>query len=107
MLAPWKKSYDKTRQHIQKQRYCQQRKVHLVKTMVFPVVMYGCENWIVKKAECRRIDAFELTSKASAVLEKTLESLLDCKEIQPVHHKGNQSWVFIGRTDADAETPIL
>ena len=77
-------------------------KVHLVKVMVFPVVMYGCENWTVKKAECRRIDAFELL-----VLEKTLESPLDCKEIHPAHPKGHQSWVFTGRTDAEAETPIL
>ena len=61
-------------------------KVHLVKAMVFPVVMYGCESWMIKKAECRRIDAFE-----SVVSEKTLESPLDCKEIQPVHTKGNQS----------------
>ena len=76
-------------------------KVHLVKTMVFPVVMYGCESWIVKKAEHQRIDAFEL------VLEKTLESPLDCKEIQPVHSKGDHSWVFFGRTDAKAETLVL
>ena len=75
-------------------------KVRLVKAMVFPVVMYGCESWTVKKAECQRIDAFEL-------LEKTLESPLDCKEIQPGHPKGDQSWVFIGKTDAEAETPIL
>ena len=74
-------------------------KVFLVKAMVFPVVMYGCESWTVKKAERRRIDA--------VVLEKTLESPLDCKEIQPVHSKGDQSWVFFGRTDAKAETPIL
>ena len=59
-------------------------KVHLVKAMVFPVVMYGWESWTVKKAECQRIDAFEL------VLEKTLETPLDCKEIQPVHPKGDQ-----------------
>ena len=77
-------------------------KVHLVKVMVFPVVMYGCESWTVKKAEHRRIDAF-----GTVVLDKTLESPLDCKEIQPVHPKGDQSWVFIGRTDAEAETPIL
>ena len=77
------------------------RKVHLVKAIVFPVVMYGCEIWTVKKAKHRRIDAFEL------LLEKTLESPLDCKEIHPVHPKGDQSWVFIGRTDAEAETPIL
>ena len=75
-------------------------KVHLVKDMIFPVVMYGCESWTIKKAECQ-IDAFELW------LEKALESPLDCKEIQPVHPKGDQSWVFIGRTDAEAETPIL
>ena len=74
-------------------------KVCLVKAMVFPVVTYGYESWIVKKAEHRRIDAFEL-------LEKTLESPLDCKEIQPVHPK-DQSWVFIGRTNAEAQTPIL
>ena len=61
-------------------------KVHLVKAMVFPVVMYGCENWTMKKAESQRIDAFELV-----MLEKTLQSPLDCKEIQPVHPKGNQS----------------
>ena len=76
-------------------------KVHLVKAMVFPVVMYGCESWTVK-AERRRIDAFELWC-----WEKTLESPLDCKEIQPVHPKGDQSWVLFGRTDVEAETPIL
>ena len=77
-------------------------KVHLVKAMVFPVVMYGCESWTVKKAECRRIDAFELWC-----LEKTLESPLDCKEIQPDHPKGDQSWVFTERTDVEAEIPVL
>ena len=60
-------------------------KVHLVKAMVFPVVMYGYESWTVKKAECQRIDAFELWCW------KRLESPLDCEEIQPVHPKGNQS----------------
>ena len=65
-------------------------KVHLVKTMGFPVVIYGCESWTTVKAQCQRIDAFELL-----VLEKTLESPLDCKEIQPVHPKGSQSWVFL------------
>ena len=58
-------------------------------------------SWTVKKAERRRIDAFELW------YGRRLESPLDCKEIQPVHSKGDQSWVFIGRTDAEAETPIL
>ena len=101
MLAAWKKSSDKPRQHIKKQRHYFATKVHLVKAMVFPVVMYGCESWTIKKAECQRIDAFEL------VLEKALESPLDCKEIQPVHPKGNQSWVFFGRNDAKAETPVL
>ena len=77
-------------------------KVHLVKAMVFPVVTYGCESWTVKKAEHRRIDAFELWC-----WRRLLKSPLDCKEIQPVHPKGDQSCVFIGRTDAEAETPIL
>ena len=79
-----------------------QTKVCLVKAMFLPVVMYGCESWTIKKAEHRRIDAFW-----TVVLEKTLESPLDCKEIQPVHLKGNQSWIFIGRTDVEAETPVL
>ena len=73
-------------------------KVHIVKAMVFPVVMYGCESWAIKKAEHWRIDAFELWC---------WRKLLDWKEIQPVHPKGNQSWIFIGRTDAEAEIPIL
>ena len=81
-------------------------KVHLVKTMVFPVVMYGCESWIIKKAQCQRIDEI-LQEFWTVVLEKTLESPLDCKESQPDHSKGNQSWIFIGRTDAEAETPIF
>ena len=76
-------------------------KVRLVEAVVFLVVTYGRESWTIKKAERRRIDAFEL------VLEKTLESPLDCKEIQPVHCEGDQSWAFIGRTDVEAETPIL
>ena len=69
--------------------------------MVFQVVMYGCENWTIKKAECWWIDAFELWCW------RRLGSPLDCKEIQPVHPKGNQSWIFIGRTDAEVETPVL
>ena len=77
-------------------------KVHLVKAMVFPAVMYGCESWTVKKAERRRIDAFELWC-----WRRLLRVPLDCKETQPVHPKGDQSWVFIGRTDVEAETPVL
>ena len=74
----------------------------LVKAMDFPVVMYGCESWTIMKAEHQRVDAFELWC-----LEKTLESPLDYKETKPVNRKGNQSWIFIGRTDAEAEAPIL
>ena len=76
-------------------------KVHLVKVMVFPVVMYGCESW-TKESWVLKNWCF-----CSVVLEKTLESPLDCKEIQPVHPKGDQSWIFIGRTDAEAEAPAL
>ena len=78
-------------------------KVHLVKAMVLPVVMYGYESWTVKKAEHQRIDAFELWCWRRLLRV----SPLDCKEMQPVHSKGDQSWVLIGRTDAKAETPIL
>ena len=74
---------------------------HLVKAMVFPVVMYRCESWTVKKAEWWRIDVFELWCW------RRLVSPLDCKEIKPVNPKGNQPWIFIGRADAEAETPIL
>ena len=78
------------------------RKARLVKAMVFPVVLYGCESWTIKKAWVPKYWCFW-----TVVLEKTLECPLDCEEIQPVHPKGNQSWIFIGRTDAEAETPIL
>ena len=74
---------------------------HIVKAMVFPVVMYGCESWTMKKAECQRIDAFELWCW------RRLKSPLDSKEIKSVNHKGNQPWIFIGRTDAEADTLIL
>ena len=77
-------------------------KVHLVKPMVFPVVMYRCESWTMKNAEHRRIGAFELWC-----WRRLLKSPLDCKEVQPAHPKGDQPWVFTGRTDAEAETPIL
>ena len=87
------KSCDQTKQHIKKQtQYHLLTKVRLVKAMVFPVVeSWAPKNWCFW----------------TVVLEKTLESPLDCKEIQPVHPKGNQSWIFTGRTDAEAETPIL
>ena len=76
-------------------------KVRLVKAMVFPLVMYKCESWTVKKAEHRRIDAFELWCW------RRLESPLDCREIQPVHSEGDQLWDFFGRNDAKAEAPVL
>ena len=75
-------------------------KVHLVKAMVFPVVMYGCESWTVKKASTE-----ELMLLNCGV--GTLESPLDCKEIQPVHSEGDQPWDFFGRNDAKAEAPVL
>ena len=75
-------------------------KIRLVKTMFFPVVMYGCESWTIKKTEHWRCFW-------TVVLEKTLESSLDCKEIQLVHPRGDQSWVFIGKTDVEADTPIF
>ena len=77
--------------------------VHLSgQTMVFPVVTYGCESWIIKKAEHQRTDAFKLWC-----WRRTLESPLDYKDIKPINHKGNQSWIFIGKTEAEAKTPIL
>ena len=68
----------------------------MLKAMVFPIVVYGRESWTLKTADHQRFDA----------LEKTLECPLDCEEIQPVHPRGAQSWVFIGRPDVEAETPI-
>ena len=73
-----------------------QTKFCRVKAMVFPVVMYGCESWTIKKAECQRIDVWIV------VLEKTLESPLDSKEIETINSKGNQPWIFTGRTDTEA-----
>ena len=82
ILPPWEKSYDQPRQHIKKQRHYLPTKVHLVKAMVFPVVTYRLWYW------------------------RRLLSPLDCMEIQPVHLKGNQPWIFIRSTDAEAEAPI-
>ena len=78
-------------------------KFRLVKAIVFPVVLYGCESWTVKKADHWRIDAFELWCWRRLLRVPWT----DCKEIQPGHPKGDQSWVFIGTTNAEAETPIL
>ena len=102
MFAPWKKSYDQPRQHIKKQRHCFANKGPSSQGYGFSsgqVWMWKLdykESWALKK-----------WCFWTVVLEKTVESPLDCKEIQPVHPKGDQSWVFIGRTDAEAETPIL
>ena len=78
------------------------RKIHLVKAMVFPVVMYGCESWTIKKAESWGIDAFELWC-----WRRLLRVPWTTRRSKPVHPKGNRSWIFIGRTDAEAEAPIL
>ena len=104
MLASWKKCNDKPRQHIKKQRHITlSTKLRLVKAMVFPVVMYGCESWTITKAESWRIDAFELWCWRRHFRVPPLV----CKEVKPVNPEGNQSWMFIGRTDAEAEAPIL
>ena len=101
-LTSWKESYDQPRQHIQKQRYYFANKgpsSHGYGVCSSHVWMWelDCEeSWVLKNL-----------CFWTMVLEKTLESPLDCKEIQPVHSKGDQSWVFFGRTDAKAETPIL
>ena len=102
MLAPWKKSYDQPRQHIKKQRYYFANKGLSSQSSGFSrshVWMWELdykESWVLKN-----------WCFWTVVLEKTLESPLGCKEIQPVHPQGNQSWIFIGRTDAEAETSML
>ena len=100
MLAPWRKAMTNLDNTLKSRDITLPKKVHLVKVMVFPIVMYGCgfdykESWALKNW-C-----------FWTVCWKRLESLLDWKEIKPVSPKGNQSWIFIGRTDAEAETPIL
>ena len=99
----WRKSYDQPRQHIKKQRHDFVNKGPSSQGYGFSVVMYGCESWTIKEAECRRIYAFDLWCWR----RKTLESPLDCKEIKPVTPKENPSWIFIGRTDSEGEAPIL
>ena len=102
MLAPWKKSYDKPRQHIKKQRHHFANKGPSSQSYGFSsshVWMWELdhkEGWVLKNWYF-----------GTVVLEKTLESPLDSKEIQPIHPKGNQPWIFIGRTDGEAEVPIL
>ena len=98
-LDPWKKSYDQSRQHIKKQRHYFADKSQgygFSSSRVWVWELDYKESWVLKK-QCFW----------TLLLEKTLDIPLNCKEIQPVHPKGNQSWIFIGRTDAEAETPIL
>ena len=102
MLAPWK-CYDQPRQCIKRQIHYLPTKASLVKAMVYPVVMYGCESWTIKNAECQRIDVFELWYWRRLLGVPWTAR----RSIQPVHPKGNQSWIFIGRTDTEAEAPIL
>ena len=102
MLAPWKESYDQPRQHIKRQRHDFDHKVRLVKAMFFSSSHVWM--WELDYKESWTLNYWCLLT---VVLEKTPERPLDCKEIQPVHPKGDQSWVFIGRTDVEAETPIL
>ena len=101
-LFKWKKSYDKPRQHIKNRDITLLRKVCIVKVMIFSVVLYWWEELSHKEGWVQKNWCFW-----TVVLEKTLDSPLDSKEIQPVHPKGDQSWIFIGRTDAEAEAPIL
>ena len=98
----WKESYDQPRQLIHKSRAIIANEGPCSQSYGFPVVMYRCEGWTVKKAECWRSDAFELWC-----WRRVFESSLDSTEIKPVNPKGNQPWIFIGRTDAEAATPIL
>ena len=118
MLTTWKESYDQPRQNIKKQRHYFVKKVHLVKAMVFPVVMYGCESWTIKKAECWRIDAFELwcwrrllrvplTARRSnqSILKKispecSLEGMMLKLKLQYIGH-------LLWRADSFEKTPML
>ena len=102
MLLPWKKSYDQTRQHIKKQR-------HYFANKGLSSHNYGFSSGHVWMWELDYKESWVPKNWCfwNVVLEETIESLLDCKEIQPVHPKGDQSWICIGKTDAKAETPIL
>ena len=101
VLAPWKKGYDQPRQHIKKQR-------HYFANTGPSSQRFGFSSSHVRMWELDYKESWVQNSCVwTVVLEETLESPLDCKEIQPVHPKGNQSWIFTGRTDAEAETPIL
>ena len=98
-LTPWRKSYTNLESILKSRDITLLTKVRLLKAMIFPVIMYGCEIWTIQKAERQRIDTFELWRW------RRLQSPLDCKEIKPVTPKGNQPWIFFGKTEAEA--PIL
>ena len=102
MLSPWKESYDQPRQHIEKQRHYFANKGPSSQGCGFS----SGHVWMWE-LDCEESWALKNWCFWTVVLEKTLESPLDCKEIQPVHPKGDQSWVYIGKTDVEAETPIL
>ena len=102
MLTPWKESYDQPRQHIKNQREHFDNKGPSSQGYCFS----SSHVWM-SELDYKESWALKNWCFWTVVLEKTLESPLDCKEIQPVHPKGNQSWIVIGRTDAEAETPIL
>ena len=101
MLAPGKESYDKPRQCIKNRTFALPTKVHIVKAMVLPVVMYGCESWTIKKTEHQRIDDFELW------YWRRLSRVSWTRRSNQLNRKGNQPWIFIGRIDAEAKAPIL
>ena len=102
MLTPGKESYDQPREHIKKQRYYFTNKCPSSQGYAF-----SCGHVWMWELDCEESWVPKNWCLWTVVLEKTVESPLDCKEIQPVHSEGDQSWVFIGRTDAEAETPIL
>ena len=102
MLTPWKESYDQPRQHIKKRRHYFDNKGPSSQGYGFSSRHVWMWEWDYKESWMLKNWSFW-----TVVLEKTLESPLDCKEIQPVHPKGDQSWVLIGRTDVEVETPIF
>ena len=102
MLVPWEKSYDQPRQHMKNQRRHFANKVLPSQSHHFPSSHIRMWELVYKESWAPKNWCFK-----TVLMEKTLESPLDCKEIQPVHPKGNQSWIFIGRTDAEAEAPVL
>ena len=102
MLLPWKEAMTNLDRVLKSREITLSKKVCIVKAMVFPVVMYGYESWTIKQGQ-----VLKNWCLWTVVLEKTLESPLDSKEIKPVNPKGNQLWIFTRRTDAEAKAPIF